>query len=272
MSDIAHIEARLEGLGQLGELVGALRSMAASRVREAQKALSGTEAFCATIDGAMTRLSPTLSEELPDRRSKSVLVAITSENGFVGGFNTRIMEHVRDLRGAEETLFVIGRRGQILAMEMNLPVGRTFPMTARAEGVTQLARRIAAQMARVTRARIVFASRAKNGAFDVISRQVLPLSPARGEGVGGTRPLHYLLLPELLEQLASEYLFAEIAHACMISLVSENNARLMIMDSASRNIDDHLDNLRRVERTARQNQETADMLDVIVGSEAVHQD
>jgi F-type H+-transporting ATPase subunit gamma len=43
----------------------------------------------------------------------------------------------------------------------------------------------------------------------------------------------------------------------------------MTMDAAARNIDARLDKLRREERTARQEQTTADMLDVIVGSEAV---
>ena len=270
MTEIARIEAQLESLGQLGELVTALRSMAASRARQTQAALGGTRAFRATVYRAISSL-PELDRCLPaDDNGTPVLVAITSENGFVGGFNTRIMERVRDLRNAKETLVLIGRRGQILAGEMNLSVDHAIHMTSRPDGVTQLARRIAARLAGVTRARIIFARHGQNGAFHVRARDVLPIRPASGGDTLAETPLHHLPTAELLDQLASEYLFAEIAHACMQSLLSESNARLVTMDSASRNIDERFEKLRRQERTARQEQTTADMLDIIVGSEAVN--
>jgi F-type H+-transporting ATPase subunit gamma len=270
VTEFARIEARLESLGQLGELVGALRSMAASRAREAQAALNGTEAFRATVNRAISSLFTCDVSPPPGENGKPVLVVITSENGFVGGFNTRIMERVRDLKDAEEALFLIGRRGQIWAREFNLSVDQAMPMTSRADGVTQLARRISARLVGMSRVRIIFALHQKNGAFDVHDKDVLPLMPALIGDDLAKEPLHHLPTTELLEQLASEYLFAEIAQACMESLVSEHSARLITMDSASRNIDERFENLRQRERIARQEQTTADMLDVIVGSEAVN--
>ena len=58
MEQLSRIEARLESLGELGDLVAALRSMAASRVREAQEAQGGTRAFRAVIDRAIGEISP----------------------------------------------------------------------------------------------------------------------------------------------------------------------------------------------------------------------
>lgn len=56
MTSGAEITARLQGLEQLGDLVQALRSMAGSRVHQAQDALAGTEGFRKTIEGAILSL------------------------------------------------------------------------------------------------------------------------------------------------------------------------------------------------------------------------
>lgn len=270
MTEIARIESQLESLGQLGELVGALRAMAASRLRDAQTALTGTESFRATVARAISSLSVPTQDATDLECGTAVLVAITSENGFVGGFNNAIVERVREVKAPGETVVLVGRRGQILAGEMHLAYDLGMPMTSRPEGVTRLARRIAGRLAKVTRARIVFARHQRNGAFQVCVRRALPVVPALPGKDVAQGPLHHLRTEDLLERLSSEYLFAEIAHACMESLVSENGARLMTMDSASRNIDERFEKLRRKERMARQEQTTADMLDVIVGSEAVN--
>lgn len=270
MAELARIEARLESLEQLGVLVSAMRSMAAVRAREAQEALTGTEAFTTTIRKAIERLGPAATAASKEETGRPVLVAITSENGFVGGFNSHVMEQVRDSRADDETLVLIGRRGQILAREMRVRPDIALPMTSRVSGVTQLARRIGKSLNGVTRARLVFAQHRESGTFSARHRQVLPLDPVLAQFNDSARPLHHLPVADLLDRLAAEYLFAEIAHALMESLLCEHNARLLTMDAASRNIDARFDKLRREERMARQEQTTSDMLDVIVGSEAVN--
>lgn len=270
MAELARIEARLESLEQLGVLVAAMRSMAAVRAREAQEALTGTQAFCATVERAIASLGQTTWPAPHEETSRPVLLAITSENGFVGGFNTRIMEQVRDLRAPEEKLVLIGRRGQLLAREMGVRPDIALPMTSRVNRVTQLARRVAKRLNGVTQARLICAEHQQSGTYSVEHRKVLPLDPIAANGNAAEPPLHHLPITELLDRLAAEFLFAEIARSLMASLLCEQNARLLTMDAASRNIDARFDKLCSEERMARQDQTTSDMLDVIVGSEAVN--
>ena len=77
--------------------------------------------------------------------------------------------------------------------------------------------------------------------------------------------------PETLNCIvrANAALFAEVADALMDSLASENAARLRTMDAASRNIDGKLERLQRDAHVARQEEMTADMLDVVTGAEAI---
>ncbi|GAB4527464.1 MAG: F0F1 ATP synthase subunit gamma [Roseibium sp.] len=273
MENLARIEAQLENLNELGSLMGALRSMAASRAREAQDAFAGTRAYRKIIERAIAGVAPLVrNADAPDPSEECVLIVVTSENGFVGGFNSRIVEHAGQVRKAKERLLLIGRRGQITAQEHGLRADRSLSMAARAREVTSLARRVASDLSNARSARILSARYRPGANFEVGETQVLPLNTAMlAKDTPCEPPLHQLPPDRLLESLAREYLFAELAAALMESLASENGARLRTMDAASHNIEDRLEKLRRKERAARQEQTTADMLDVVTGAEAVKQ-
>ena len=271
MEDLSRIEARLESLADLSELVGALRSMAASRAREAQEASQGTKHYAAIVERAIRDVAPLDGATGKAEAAAPVLLVIASENGFVGGFNTRILDLALERRHSGDHLFVVGRRGQIAAAERGVDPDDAVAMSSRRDGVTPLARRVAKRIAGATSVRVVSARWEAGANHRVELREVLPLDLPRG-GLDSRldAPLHHLPPGELLDGLAKEYLFAEIADALMESLASENAARLRTMDAASRNIDDRLERLKREERAARQEQTTSDMLDVVTGAEAVN--
>ncbi|PWJ20256.1 F0F1 ATP synthase subunit gamma [Jannaschia seohaensis] len=272
MEQLTRIEARLESLSELGDLVGALRSMAASRLREAQEALDGTRVFRAVVERAVGEIAPIAAPpalpEARDRRQAGLLLVITPQNGFAGGFNERLAELALAERRQEERLIVVGRRGEIALAERGVTPDQAHAMTSRAAGVTQLARRISLRLDGLSSARIVHAHHAGGAGYEPQLQQVLPLS-RQDTAPGGDVPLHHLPVPRLMRALASEFVFAAVADALMDSLVSENAARLRTMDAASRNISDKLDRLRRAAHVARQEEMTADMLDVVTGAEAI---
>jgi F-type H+-transporting ATPase subunit gamma len=272
VEELARIQSRLHSLEELDSLVGALRSMAASRAREAQEAFAGTRAYAAIVARAIAEVAP-LARDWPadSRPSARILLVVTSENGFVGGFNNRLIDRALGLRRPGERLVLVGRRGQVAAAERDVTPDLCFAMASRMGGVAALARRIAAQLSDVTGARLVFAGYRPGAAFEIETRQVLPLEARPGAGDRPpAAPLHHLPPEALLAELAGEYLFAAIADALMQSLASENGARLRTMDAASRNIGTKLERLQRDERVARQEKTTSDMLDVVTGAEAVN--
>ena len=271
MEELARIEAKLQSLSELEELVGALRSMAASRAREAQAAFTGTRSYRETVEGAIAVIAPLVPSRPAPGAGEHMLIVVTSENGFVGGFNNRLVERAARLRQEGERLILVGRRGQVAAAERGMEPDRVFGMTSRAGGVTALARRIAAGVKGAGAVRLLYAGHRPGAAFEIEEKPVLPLDEARQKGAVPPVPPLFQLPPEtLLERLSWEYLFAEIAAALMESLASENGARLRTMDAAARNIEDRLEKLRREEQMARQEETTADMLDVVIGAEAVN--
>ena len=64
-------------------------------------------------------------------------------------------------------------------------------------------------------------------------------------------------------------LFASLFRASAEALVTENAARLALMRQAEQSVDDRLDALRSETRAVRQTEITTELLDVIIGFEAL---
>lgn len=276
MEHLSKIRARLHSLSELHDLVGAMRSMTATHAKEAQQAFAGTESYARLIEqaiaGAARLLAPgdRAAAVVPPDGDRRVLIAICAEHGFVGGFNAEILGRVQRARAPGEELIVIGTRGVGRAGEMRIGIDRSHRMTTHVAGVPRLARGICADLGNAAAARLLHATPRSGAGFDVVQTAILPLPEdlSRAE-TGPGAPLHHLAPADLMRDLAAEYLFAEVARALMESLAAESNARLRTMEAAARNIGDRLDELRRRERIIRQEEITADLLDVVTGAEAV---
>lgn len=276
MEALPRLQARIESLHDLRDLIRAVRALAASHVQEAQAALPGIRGYVEVVEDAIAEGAALLSGA--DAQSLfrgpngggAALIVVCSEHGFAGAFNERLLDLAEANSEAGRQLIVIGRRGDLLARERGLTVAWSAPMATHIGGVLGVTRSVADRLSAVSSASIVFGSYRRGGDFEPEIRSILPLDPALLTGAARRGPpLHHLEPALLLRRLAGEYLFAEITHAVMESLASENGARLRVMESADRNVGDKLDGLQRQERNLRQESITAELLDVVIGSEAI---
>ena len=274
MEQLSHLKERISSLQDLGGLIRALRALSASHVQEAQSALTGIQSYVETVEDAVVQGVDLLPGAKPPARidgkpKTDVVIAVCSEHGFVGAFNERLLDEAAG-RLTQADLAVIGNRGAMLAEERHIEMAWTVPMATDVAGVLRVARHAADHLAQATHVTILYAAYRPGGNYDIVAKDILPLAPDLLARAGRkSPPLHHLKPEKLLERLAEEYLFAEITHAIMQSLASENGARLHVMESADRNIDDKLHGLRRDERAQRQEAITAELLDVVVGVEAI---
>lgn len=275
MEQLPRLQARIASLHELRDLIRALRVLAASHVQEAQGALDGIRRYVEVVEDAIAAAATLLpasdrDSPLPRDRVADVLVVVSSEHGFAGAFNERLLDRAEAELGTGALLAVVGRRGAAIAEERGLAASWTCPMATRLGGVMRVSRLIAERLVAATSARIVFGSYRRGGEFEVQAKRVLPLDPALLVRSGQrSPPLHHLAPEVLIERLAREYLLAEITRAVTESLASENAARLRVMEMADHNIGDKLDDLRRTEHALRQEAITSELLDVVTGSEAV---
>ncbi|MEJ2015809.1 MAG: F0F1 ATP synthase subunit gamma [Limibacillus sp.] len=240
MEPLARLQAHIGNLKDLREVIGALRGLAATHVQEGQAALPGIRSYVATVEDAIAEaaaLGPASGREQvdPNGPGKGALLLISSEHGFVGGFNERLLERA-----------------------------------TRVAGVLAMSRQVATALSGFEAAEVIFARYRLGGGFDVSQQTILPLDPSL---MSGSRlrspPLHHLDRLLLLRRLAEEYLLAEITRCMVENMTSENGARLRATETADRNIEDRLRQLKTNEQAFRQASVTDELLELVTAAESL---
>ena len=276
MSRATVLRARTASIEELSRVVTAMRSLAAAQVQEAERALPGIRRCAEIVGNAIARTRPLLGASIAPMDVPPRLVVVCSERGFVGGFNEHLIEHAAAMpEAAAGHTWIVGTRGVQLARSRRLATEWTIPMATHARGVFDAADALAAEIEqRLARGELgglaVLATRHRPGEPAAIERRLLLPLPAVEERLAAALPpLHHLAPVELLARLVGEYVAGELARALMESLASENAARLQAMEAARHHISDKLGDLRGEANRLRQEEITAELLDVITGAEAV---
>jgi F-type H+-transporting ATPase subunit gamma len=284
---LADIEARLASITELQDVVGAMRSIAAARLQQAVGALAGTRAYAEVVAGAVASAVALLPEgRTGDLRGGERgggggrgVVLFCPEHGFTGAFTERLVEAVFAEPEPLPTLLVVGSRGAALLEERGRAPVWSLPMATQPAAVPTTARHVADALfdqvgsapGRLRRVDMVYGRHHGGGPPTIERRALLPIDVDRFRRTGAaTVPLTNLPPGRLVERLAEEYVLAELAHAAMESVAAENGARLATMQSARQNIAQTLETLQSAERRIRQEQITAELLELVTGTEALN--
>ncbi len=282
MPRLAEIEAHLASIDALLGIVGAMRSLAGIRVQEAQRDLPGIRRYAGTMADAIGSVLPFLDDAKPGTagagKSGRAVVLLVAEHGFAGGFNERLLEAAKERLRPGDRLFVLGGRGAAMGAERGLAPDWTHAMATRSAGALETTTRLSSELSRylasdrVAGIEVLFSRFHQLGHWEVTWRSILPLdSAALTKGRARQAPLHNLPPAVLLERLTAEYVFALLMEAVVESIASENAARFAAMDSATENVKKKLDALHHEANRVRQEEITTELVDLVVGAEAVSQ-
>jgi F-type H+-transporting ATPase subunit gamma len=215
-------------------------------------------------------LGPADGSNAPGTTARAIVIALCTEQGFVGAFNEHVLR-VAAADGEPRELLVVGARGREGARERGTTATFAGPMTTHLPGLGAVADRISeAVLPRVNaggvdRVEIVHARRTPGGGSDVIRRRLLPVELSAATDVGTIPPITMLPLPQLRVQLIAEYFYAQVFEAIVESFAAENAARLAVLQAANVHLGDMLTDLRRTENVLRQDEITAEVLELIGG-------
>ncbi|MCW2305914.1 F0F1 ATP synthase subunit gamma [Rhodobium gokarnense] len=279
---LSEVDERIGSVRQLKAVITAMRGIAAARAQEAKAHLAGIRAYAETVGGAIgdaLALMPDVDGHVSGDAAagRRLVIALSSEQGFVGTFNERVLDAAaKHLKGTEAAeLFLVGDRGLMAASERDLDVSWSAPMAAHVDETQGLANRLADAVlkrlsAGVTAVTVVHAVPADGGgAVALVDRSLVPLDfdrfPVRARGIP---PLVTQDPQTLIAQLADEYLFAELSEAIMLSFAAENEARMRAMIAARHNVDERLDDLTGLYRRLRQDEITDEIIELASGAAA----
>jgi F-type H+-transporting ATPase subunit gamma len=279
MERLSEIETRIGSFAQLQDVISVMRSLAATRVQQAQDSLPAIRAYSDTIGAAIAKAESYRAVDenhrAADRWARRGLILFCGEHGFCGAFNEKLLESVSGSPKGTE-LYVVGSRGALMAQERRIAVVWSTPMATNIGTVTTAAHLVAEAlydrfsrggMADVT---MVFARYGGHGQFSIQREVLLPLDLGRFRRyLTRPAPLSNLAPRVLIDRLIGEYFFAQLARGATESFASENAARVALTQSARHAIEGRLEELTGQQRQLRQQEITNEILEVISGAEAL---
>jgi F-type H+-transporting ATPase subunit gamma len=278
MSDrLAEVRARIQSVRQLGQVFNALRGMAAARAQTARNQLVAVDAYAGSIAIAIGRALAMEPErpEPPHADGRTGLVVFAAEQGFAGTFSERIFAALGAALTTDE-VFLVGTRGADLAAQRSVKPFWTSAAASHGAAAPKLADRIADAFflgiaaEKIVRMDVAFTSWATGRGFWVERRRLFPLDPKLLNLLAeGAPPLTQISSDSLLRNLAADYLHAQLCHAALHSFAAENQARMEAMAAARRQADSKLERLCADERRVRQDEITAEIIELSAGDAAV---
>lgn len=267
MSKRHDLERHLHGLGEIGDIMNAMKNLAFMETHKLARVLATQQRVVASIESAAADFLSFHPELLTgDEAARDVYLLLGSERGFCGDFNEALLQALATRAAADDAaLVVIGRR---LAPK----VAGDSRVVARLEGPSVL-EEVEAVLLRLMDALngwqaaqspprplrlTVFHHQAEAG--DIRVSRLHPLGPSRpGKPASGYAPRLNLEPTRFLAGLADHYLLA-VLHALFYgSLMAENQRRVQRMDYAVRRIEQQSAALLRRRNRLRQEEITQEI-------------
>ncbi len=260
--------------------------VSAAKLSRAQNAIVAMRPYAEKLTQLLQDLSAGLSDE--DQRSpfaeqreveKVLLVAISSNKGLAGAFNSNIVKAVRNLvsedyAGKQVELMTIGKKAHdILSKKLEVYKNHdelfqelTFEeVSAVAEDLMQ--RFVAGDYDRI----VLVYNRFKNAATQIVmEEQFLPIVPVEKEDDTNLDYIYEPSMEEIVSELIPKSLKIQLYKALRDSFAAEHGARMTAMHKATDNATELRDELRLSYNKARQAAITGEILEIVGGAEALN--
>lgn len=275
---------RTETMRSIRGIVRTMKTMSAINALPYEQAARAIDAYRDTVlDGFRAFLHHTgpLPRPTPGPMQR-LIVAMGSDHGLCGNYNEVLAVEVARHPAARDGARIIcvgARMADALAGESVTPEIILLP-PATADGLGRLSGVLVTRLEQIRghdeiELVLVYTQREAHGRQAAVSQRLLPLdddmlddlanSPWRSRSL----PQLGLPAPALLAVLIRNLLFATLYRAAAEALVTENAARLARMQQAEQSVDERLEVLLAETRSVRQSEITSELLDVIVGFEAL---
>jgi F-type H+-transporting ATPase subunit gamma len=276
---LSDINDRITGIRQLGAVVNAMRGIAAARAQQARGQLAAVDNYAASIGAAIAQalaLIPQTTEatSASGKPAGLGLVLFCAEQGFAGAFSERVLHAAgADLNAAK--LFLIGTRGRAAMMERDLVPGWFASMPSHSAGIPKLGDQVARALytsiatGQIDRLDAIYTSWQPGRGTHIERTHLFPFDPAAfPKPHTRNAPLLNLPAEKVLRSLMEDYMFAALCEAALHAFAAENEARMEAMAAARNQIERQLSGLRATQRLVRQEEITAEIIELAAGEAA----
>ena len=270
------------------QITSAMKMVSAAKLKKAQDAITAMRPYSEKLTELLQNLSATLDADSGSTYSeqrevnKVLVVAITSNRGLAGAFNTNVIKATQALAnetyaGKQVDFLTIGKKGNDILKKNGTVIKFNSAIFDELtyDNVAEIADELMASYAEGTYDKIMLTyNHFKNAATqEVMREQFLPILPRKQEeGAANTSIPNYIFEPgkeEIVNGLIPKSLKTQLFKAIRDSVASEHGARMTAMHKATDNATELRDSLKLQYNKARQAAITNEILEIVGGAEAL---
>ena len=289
MANLKEIRNRISSVSSTMQITSAMKMVSAAKLKRAQDAITAMRPYSDKLTELLQSLSASMegdsgSRFAEEREVKKVLVvAISSNRGLAGAFNSNIVKEAKNIQtavypGKEVHFLTVGKKAndilkksaKIVSNDNALYDDLTF------ENVEVIAEQVMDLFVngQYDKVELVYNS-FRNAATQIVTReQFLPIVPLKEQFENVEVPsVDYIFEPskeEIVKQLIPKALKTQFFKAVRDSVASEHGARMTAMHKATDNATELRDQLKLTYNKARQAAITNEILEIVGGAEALN--
>lgn len=292
MPTTKEIKNRMMSVRDTQKITNAMYLIASTKMRKAKSGLDRTRPYFDAVQAEIKRIfridgeienkyfyPPSGEHELSG--SYGYLV-ITADKGLAGAYNHNVIKRAEALMGEHEDpkLFVVGEYGRHYFQAHNIPIEQSFLYTAQNPTIHR-ARDISAVLlnefdsGRLSKLFIVYTDMKGAVNYNVTSSRLLPfhradfIVPNKTEEPIKRQFEFFPSIEAVLDNIVPSYMTGFIYSALVDSFCSEQNARMNAMDSANRNAEKLLEELKVKYNHVRQSAITQEITEISSGARSM---
>jgi len=284
------LHKRISSTEQLQSLVRNMKSLSAASINQYEHAVTVLEDYQTAIErGLQAVLMDDVPKPRPSHSAPAAigLVVIGTDRGLCGRFNEYVTDRADQIarrllsQNRAVHFIAIGSRAEVRLREMGHHVDQTIFVPGSSHGLSTVVQSALIRVDRwqeehsVGRVEIIANTRGKNQRIQPMVQPLLPVAQDWLEALAERRwparglPTFTVSPGMLFSWLIRQHLFISLFRTLAESLAAEHASRLSAMQTAERNIKEHLEDAHAEFRHQRQNQITTELMDLVAGFETL---
>ena len=285
MANLKEIRNRIGSVSSTMQITSAMKMVSAAKLKKAQDSIIAMRPYSIKLTELIQSLTSSNSSDADNilsvkREINNILiVAITSNRGLCGAFNSNILKEVQFLikdkfKSSKVSVMTIGKKGTEFFAKKNLVYSSHDEIydNLNYENVSSIAQKIMDSFIDGSFDKVILVyNQFKNAATQIIkSEGFLPLENETSDQNSEVNNYIYEPSEELvLKELIPKSLKIQLLKSIKDSIASEHGARMTAMHKATDNATELRDQLKLSYNKARQAAITNEILEIVGGAEAL---
>ena len=285
MANLKEIRNRIVSVSSTMQITSAMKMVSAAKLKKAQDAITSMRPYASTLNNLIQNLSSSSEPDMNSpfvsvREKKSILlVAITSNRGLCGAFNSNVIKKTRQLiieeySNKKVSLITIGKKGsEILGKKGKIISTHDYIFDdLNYKKADEISKEIMDGFIKELYDEVILVyNRFKNAATQIVETETfLPIEENLDEK--SLKSPDYIFEPnqsKIVNELLPKALSIKFFKALRDSFASEHGARMTAMHKATDNATELRDQLKLTYNKARQAAITNEILEIVGGAEAL---